>query len=152
MGLTELTQRERLKLTTLEYSIESEGHFLSEPIVELFARDADGNRRTIEVEGFYPFFYITEEEYQEHEQDIFTESTIRSVTAREFVTSKDNIYNDSLTETELAPRTTLEGKQLVKIETVTPSHVKDIRESGIFSETWEADVFFTNRFLIESGI
>jgi DNA polymerase I len=150
MGLTELTQRENLKLTTLEYSIESEGHFLSEPIVELFARDADGNRRMIEVEGFYPFFYITEDEYQEHESDIFTESMVRSVTAQEFVTSKDNIYNDSLEETDLPPRTTLEGENLVRIETVVPSNVSDMRD--YFDRTWEADVFFTNRFLIESGI
>ena len=152
MSLTELTQRERLKLTTLEYSIESEGHFLSEPIVELFARDEDGNRRMIEVEGFYPFFYITEDEYQENESDLFTESMVRSITAREFVTSAENIENAALTETDLAPRTTLEGTKLVKVETVVPSHVSDLRDMGIFEQTWEADVFFANRFLIESGI
>jgi len=152
MSLTELTQRETLKLTTLEYSIEEDGSFLSEPIIELFCRDSEGNRRRIEVEGFYPSLYITEDEYQEHEHDIFNESTIRSVTAQEFVTSEENINNSALTETDLAPRTTLQGEPLVKIETVVPSHVSDLKDSGIFDETWEADVFFTNRFLIDSGI
>jgi len=152
MGLKKLTQRETLKLTTLEYNVESDGNFLSEPIIQLFCRDSDGNRRTVEVEGFYPSFYVTEDEYQEHEHDIFNESTIRSVTARESVTSADNINNAALTETDLAPRETLGGEPLVKIETVVPSHVSDLKDANIFDETWEADVFFTNRFLIDSGI
>jgi DNA polymerase elongation subunit (family B) len=150
MNLTDLDHRESLKLMTLEYSIEEEGNFVSEPIVHCYCRDADGNRREVAVEGFYPFFYITEDEYQKHEHDIFTDSSVREVVAREFATSKDNIYNDSLRELDIAPRTTLDGQNLVKIVTVSPSDVGELRD--FFDETWEADVFFTNRFLIESGI
>lgn len=152
MNLTDVAQRENLKLTTLEYRIEEDGHFLSEPIIQLFARDAQGNRRMIEVEGFYPSFYITEDEYQDNEHDIFNESMIRSVTAQEFVTSENNIHNAALNETDLAPKTTLDARNLVKIETVKPGHVADMKDMGIFDETFEADVFFTNRFLIDSGI
>jgi DNA polymerase I len=152
MGLTDFVEREPLKVTTLEYTVEEEGSFLSEPIVELFCRDNDGNRRVIEVEGFYPFFFVTEDEYRSNENDIFTESMIRSVTARSGITSDRNRRNSALTETQHPPRKTLDGTNLVKIETVVPSHVADLKESGVFDETYEADVFFTNRFLIETGI
>jgi len=152
MGLTDFVEREELKLMTLEYSIEDEGSFLSEPIVELFCRDADGNKRVVEVEGFYPSFYITEDEYQEKEDDIFSESMIRSVVARAGVTSIENEQNVALEEVDESPRETLEGEPLVKIYTVVPSHAAELKDSGVFEETWEADIFFTNRFLIDSGI
>jgi len=152
MTLSELTFREPLKLTTLEYSVEDEGSFLSEPIIELFCRDADGRKRVVEVEGFYPSFFISEEEYKTHEHDIFNESTIRFVTARAGVTSDENKHNAALKETDDAPRETLSDERLVKIETVTPGHVGDLKKANIFDKTWEADVFFTNRFLIDSGI
>jgi len=151
MGLTDFTSREHLKLTTIEYTIEEDGNFVAEPIVELFCRDANGNRRLIEVEGFYPSFFVSEDEYKQHEKDLFTDSRVRSIIVRESVTSDENINNADLTEEKLAPRTTLNGDRLVKIETVKPSHVGELRDDT-FDETWEADVFFTNRFLIESGI
>ena len=135
---------------TLEYDIESDGHWLDEPIVQLFCRDSDGNRRRVDVEGFYPFFYISEEELKEHEDTIFSESMIRSVEARTESVSVDNRHNDAFKAASTAPRETLHGEPLVKITTVKPNHVSDLRD--YFDETWEADIFFTNRFLIESEI
>jgi len=148
MKLTDST--ERLALMTLEYDIESDGHWLDEPVVQLFCRDAEGNRRRVDVEGFYPFFYITEDELAKHEGDIFSESMIRTVEARADAVSLDNRHNDAFEPTVEPPRETLHGEPLARITTVKPGHVSDLRD--YFDRTWEADVFFTNRFLIESGI
>jgi len=150
--LTELSEREKLKVMALEYDIESEGNFMSEPIITLFCRDKDGKRREIEVEGFYPSFYITEKSYIENEHNIFRESMIRSVDARTGLTSKENSNNAGLNEVLDAPRKTLNGTELVRVNTVLPQHVKKLKESDFFDKTWEADVFFTNRFLVDSGI
>lgn len=152
MELTELSEREPLKLMTLEYDIESDGNFLSEPIVQLFCRDADGARRTIEVEGFYPSFYISEQDYIDNEHDLFNEIMVREIVAREGITSDNNVNNAALREQREPPRKTLKGRNLVRVYTVLPEHVKKLKQSGIFEETWEADVFFTNRFLVDSGI
>ena len=152
MVLTDLSEREKLKVMSLEYNIESEGNFMAEPIVQLFCRDKDGNRRQIEVEGFYPSFYISEKSFIENEHNIFRESMIRSVTARTGLTSDANKNNAGLNEVLEAPRKTLHGQELVKINAVLPEHVSKLKESGYFDKTWEADVFFTNRFLVDSGI
>jgi DNA polymerase elongation subunit (family B) len=153
MGLTDIgdyANRERLKLITLEYSIESDGHFLDEPIVELFCRDNDGNRRFIEVEGFYPSFFVTEEEYLEKQTDIHNESMIRYVEAREEILSDEALMNGTTRPQDGSVARTLDDRKLVRIVTIKPSQVKKMRK--FFDEHWEADVFFTNRFLVDSGI
>ncbi len=154
MGLKEIADsvnsRENLKLITLEYSIESDGHFIDEPIVELFCRDAAGNRRFIEVEGFYPGFYITEEEYLDNQKNLHNESMVRSIDVREEILDEEASINGTTNPVSEVPSKTLNGRRLVKVNTVKPSQVKKLRE--FFDEHWEADVFFTNRFLVDSGI
>jgi DNA polymerase elongation subunit (family B) len=151
MGLTDIANaRERLKLITLEYSIESDGHFLDEPIVELFCRDERGNRRMIEVEGFYPFFYITESEFTEKQDTLLQESMIRSIDVRADILDKQTKMNGSVEPADSAPRSRLDGTNLVRITTVKPSQVSKLRD--FFDWTGEADVFFTNRFLVATGI
>ena len=149
--LTEMSDdREQLKLMTLEYHVEEDGNFLAEPVLTLFCRDESGNKRVVEVENFYPSFFISEREYIANEHTIFQERMVRSVTARTGLTSDDNVNNAALQETLDAPRETLHGQELVKIETVKPKHVAQLRD--YFKQTWEADVLFTNRFLIDSQI
>jgi hypothetical protein len=48
--------REHLAVMSVGYITESEGHRHDEPIIQLYCRDDDGERRYIEVEGFYPYF------------------------------------------------------------------------------------------------
>lgn len=151
MGLTDISEsRERLKLITLEYSIEDTGNFIDEPVIELFCRNEYGTRRLIKVEGFYPFFYVTEDEFLEHQSDILNETMVRSVEVRDSILDKETRLNGSVEPVDDAPRETLDDRKLVKITTVKPSQVKKLRD--FFDEHWEADVFFTNRFLVESGI
>ena len=142
--------REKLKVMTMEYTIERDGHRIPEPIVQLFCRDRHGERRYIEVEGFYPFFYISEAEFHEKQDDLLNEGAIRSIEAREILVNKENSMNTTIENVDEPSATTLHGDNLVKVYTVEPKHVNELRD--FFDETWEADVFFTNRFLIETGI
>jgi DNA polymerase elongation subunit (family B) len=151
MTLTDITNdRERLKLITLEYSIESDGNFIDEPIIELFCRNEHGERRFIEVEGFYPFFYVTEDEFVEKQDDILQESMIRSIEARDDILDERTRMNGSVEPVDAAPRERLDGTKLVRITTVKPSQVSKLRD--FFEWHGEADVFFTNRFLVATGI
>jgi DNA polymerase I len=143
-------EREKLKLITLEYSIESEGNFVDEPIVELFCRDSAGTRRRIDVEGFYPSFYITEDEFTERSDDLLTDHQIRHIEVREAILSEEMALNGAIEPVGSAPRERLDGTKCVRIYAVKPSQVAKLRDT--FDWHGEADVFFTNRFLIDSGI
>ncbi|AGM11379.1 DNA polymerase elongation subunit (family B) [Halogranum tailed virus 1] len=150
-GLTSFSsERETLKVMTMEYTVERDGHRIPEPIVQLFCRDAEGNRRYVEVEGFYPYFYISEREFRDKQDDLLNEGAIRSMEARSVLVKDEHSMNTTITEVDEAPATTLQGRNLVKIETVEPKHVSELRD--FFDESWEGDVFFTNRFLISTGI
>lgn len=152
MGLTNYTDtgRENLKLMTLEYTNISEGNFVDEPVVELFCRNADGERRRINVHDYYPHFYISEEEFASKKDDILKERCVRYVEVDERLVSEQEALNGSIRAVEEPPRTTLDDTDLVRVYTVTPGDVGDFREQ--FDNHWEADVFFTNRFLIDSDI
>jgi len=150
-GLTSFSsERERLKVMTMEYTMEEDGHRVPEPIVQLFCRDAEGNRRYVEVEGFHPYFYISEDEFRANQDDLLNEGAIRSIETREKLVKDEHSMNVTIETSDEPPARTLQGQRLVKIYTVNPKHVKDLRD--FFDKTWEADVFFTNRFLITTGI
>lgn len=125
--LTEFAN-ETLRVEVVDYHVES-GYDADEPIITLYCRDQKKNRRTVEVEGFYPFFYMTEDEYEDRKNEVESDYRVR------------------YTEKE---KTDLHGEPLVKVVTVVPSDVPELRKS--FNDHFEADVFFTNRFLITTGI
>ena len=103
-----------------------------DPIIHLWVRDEDDNRVWIEVEGHYPSFYI--------HKNAFSKRTIN----HQWVRDVDKGH------------TSIHGDPLVKVECNLPKHVggsqdkKGLRE--YFEQTWEADVFYTSRFLIDTGI
>jgi DNA polymerase I len=142
--------RENLKLCTLEYSNISSGNFREEPVIELFCRDANGNSRQISVHDFYPSFFITEDEFLEQKEDLLNESMVRHIEADKDILSDTDELNRAIQPRDGPPRQTLDNQKLVKIVTVIPGDVSELRE--VFEETWEADIFFTDRFLIDSEI
>jgi DNA polymerase I len=125
--ITEPTDTETLHLMQAEY----EEHY-GEPIVHLWCRTKDGERRWVEVKGHRPSFYI--------HKDAFTQRIIN----HQWVAGADDGYKS------------IHGDSLVKIQTKLPWHVggkknkKGLRE--YFDQSWEADVFYTSRFLIDTGI
>jgi len=119
---------ETLHLFQIEYE-ESYG----DVIVHLWCRTQDGERRHVEVEGHNPSFYIRADSFNRR------------------------IKNHDWVEGASGGWTTIHGEPLVNVEARLPKHVgggrdidKGLRE--YFDETWEADVFFTSRFLIDTGI
>jgi DNA polymerase I len=154
MSFTEIASsqegRESLKVMTLEYTNVSEGNFVEEPVVELFCRNADGERRRINVHDYYPHFYIDESEFIEYKDVLLQEQKIRSIEVDERILSESDMMNAAIDPVDSPPRTTLDGTDLVRIYTVVPGDVSDLREG--FDNHYEADVFFTNRFLVDSNI
>jgi DNA polymerase I len=118
---------EQLHVMQVEYEEQ-----YGEPIIHLWCRDRNGERRWIEVEGHRPSFYI--------HRDTFSKRIVN----HDWVQSVTDGYQS------------IHGKPLVRVETRLPWHVggkqekKGLRE--YFDQTWEADVFFTSRFLIDTGI
>ena len=98
------------------------------PLVHIFARDTERNLHHVEVFGHYPSLYIRADEY--HEQ----------------------VANNPLIERVENGYTSLHGKDLCKIYTKLPSHIYELKDSGLFTETWEADVSYETRFLIDTGL
>jgi DNA polymerase I len=169
MNLAE-QQTEKLKVIDAEYSVES-GHKVPQPVVHLFCRDGDRNYRQIDVEGFRPYFMMAYDEFVERTSDVVNDRHVLAVegdfSAVEWDEdgnltrgSSDDPESVAETLTETANGTTvyhesgtfdaLDGTKLVKVFTVEPGHVGKIRDH--WEQTWEADVPFTRRFLISSGI
>lgn len=103
-----------------------------DPIIHLWCRTQDGESKHVEVEGHRPSFYIAKDAYS------------KRVKNHDWVTSVDGGYQS------------IHGEDLVRVECKLPEHIggkngsKGLRE--YFDETWEADVFYSNRFLIDTGI
>lgn len=161
MGIRKLAESnsdsvEPLKLMTAEYTVEESGHLRDEPIMHLLCRRPDGSRRHIEVEGFYPYFYISADEFEEKKKEIVNEGRIRWVEVSESVMEDDRDlqFLDHIHASD-DPVNTLGGDSLVKIVCGTPDHMNSSKGDslvGYFDTTWEADVFYVPRFLISTGI
>lgn len=95
-------------------------------VVHLFGRDAQQQRHHVIVHGHKPSFFIHEDEYTHR-----TENHPAVVGAE-------------------AGYESIRGEPLVKIYTRQPSDVPEVRKA--YERTWEADVWFDNRFLIDTGI
>jgi DNA polymerase I len=94
-----------------------------EPWIHVFGRDENKRLRRIDVFGFEPYFYVREDEKVEDE------GRIKRI---------ENGYKG------------IDGANLKKIIVKRPSDVRDLR--GRFSKSYEADILFTQRFLIDVEI
>ena len=94
------------------------------PIIYLLCRDENRKRRMIKVTGFEPYFYVpAEAEVPDHPAIVRVEET---------------------------EKTTITGKKLKKIVVRVPKDVRSVRT--FFDESFEADILFGDRFLIDMGI
>jgi len=91
-------------------------------VIYLFRRDAQGEKHIDQIEGFYPYFYVD---------------------------ADAPIPNDPrITKVQPYPLTTLNGKKVVKIYTHSPYNISELRE--LFQRTYEADVLFNLRYMIDN--
>lgn len=158
---------ESLKVADAEYSVVSEGHQIPQPIVHLFCRDKNREKRQIDVEGFRPYFMMAYDEFVERTTDVINDRHVVAIET-DLSTYSDDAGDDvefddvDAVETFLnetgscavyhRPETfdALDETKLVKVYTVEPEHVGKIRDH--WDRTWEADIPFERRFLISSGI
>lgn len=117
-------------LTAIEYIFDDWG----KPEIVLFARSPENSaeRYEIHVEGFRPYFYAPYTEVFGQEDFLLEQEAITEIE-----------YED----TKQAFKT---GDNLARIYTRQPSGVRQARD--LFEKTYGADIAFTNRFLIDSGI
>lgn len=176
MDITEeITDRERLVVLDAEYDVESEGHRIDTPVVHLFCRNEDGQRRDIQVEGFRPYFLIDADEFRETYSDVLHDRRVLGVEldcSTGDWSDCDYIGNDTDNEDRIAdelsaigdatvyhtddPTTDLHENDLVRIIVRTPGGVGgNSGKNGLrdhFESDHEADIPFVRRFLISTEI
>ena len=116
--------------------------------VVLISRDVYGNR-VIHLIPFEPYFYIRERDYQLFERYVLSDPSL----------------SDLVKRVEPVPVLSDDGERVLKVVVYKPRHVKRIRDrlsrirlnhydspyrTGL--ETYEADILFPLRFLIDSGV
>ena len=112
-----------LRVMSLEYTEEN-----GSTVVHLFTRDSDGSERHLEIVGHYPSFYV---------EDV-SDGRERRLSNDNRVVRVSDGYGS------------IEGKDLLKVEVNVPENVSELKEH--FDKTWEADVFYENRFAIDTEI
>ncbi|UWG50118.1 DNA polymerase PolB3 [Halalkaliarchaeum sp. AArc-CO] len=121
-----------LLVTQIDYTVERNGRE-EYPVVHVFGRTEDNEAEHVRVLGIEPYFYVPTADLEED----LTESYDVVVTTRE-------------TDREGEPFESIRGEKLTKVITRTPRDVGNIRDD--FETTFEADILFPNRFLIDNGI
>lgn len=116
-----------LKVFSVEYTDGQNG-----TTIHLFGRTENGERHHIEVGGHDPSFFIREEAHS-HRVD------------NHYAVKRTEKYDDSGDRYK-----TLHGEPLVRVYTTQSSSVGEMRD--LFDETWEADVFYDTRWLIDNEI
>ncbi len=112
-----------LSLVNTDYTVQR-----GVPAIYIFARDAQGNLQKMKVVNFQPYFYIPRSE----------------------AALVETIGDLTLTK-EFARGITRHGiVDAVKVEAPLPRDVGRLR--GRFSQTFEADILFPQRFLVDKGI
>ncbi|OFV67703.1 MAG: DNA polymerase elongation subunit (family b) [Candidatus Syntrophoarchaeum caldarius] len=110
-------------ITQIGYSLDEEGY----PLINLYCRDRTGEFRQIDVTGFQPYFYIAAS--PEEISELIEDPRVVDIVEDDYRTINDiKVY---------------------KVITKKPSDVKELREGY---KHFEADILFTTRFLIDTGI
>lgn len=113
-------------------NVEQNQSYDGELTIHLYGRTGENPNRCVEVtvHGFRPYFYAPEEQVEEEENFI--------------------LGTDSVVEVQYGDYQALGGTPLARVYTPTPQDVHEAKH--LFDETWEADVPFTDRFRIDSGM
>jgi DNA polymerase I len=113
---------------------ESQPYDSTETRLHLYGRDVENplQRREVVVTGFRPYFYVRAEEAKADEDWLLGQDCISVI---DYGADEQPFGGD---------------EELAKVYVPYPQDARDARE--LFDRTWNADVPFTNRFLIDTGI
>ena len=137
----ESTGTVEMMITQIDYAVEGYGSD-EYPVVHVFGRrsvenvDGDGERDIVEhvrVLGVEPYFYVPTADLD-----------------RDPVEEYDVVIGTREEGPDGEPYESIRGEPLTRIVTRTPRDVGNIRDD--FETTFEADILFPNRFLIDNGI
>lgn len=129
--------RATLYVTECYYSITEQGAQGKRPLIHLCGQQPDGEYRHVTVDGFRPYFFISNAEYEERKHDLQSEINKSSSQIIDVEHGHQGIETGDIVD-------------LVKITCCVPTDVRDTRDD--FNRTWEADVLFSDRFLMDMGI
>lgn len=165
---------EELLVTNISYVVEEEGHVVNTPVLYLRGRRADGSTRTVEVEGFRPYFGIHQDDAIERIQSLCNDQRILGIEINcapvlwadalhldEPEQYRPQAIADHLTEQLGAdiyhtptPFQTIHDDPLALVYTRVPGDVGG--EGGMRGDldcvTFEADIPFERRFAISTEI
>ena len=130
-----------LMITQIDYAVEGYGSD-EYPVVHVFGRrpaeNVDGDvdddvREHVRVLGVEPYFYVPTADLD-----------------RDPVEAYDVVIGTREEDAEGEPYESIRGEPLTRIVTRTPRDVGNIRDD--FATSFEADILFPNRFLIDNGL
>ena len=132
----ESTGTVEMMITQVDYTVEGSGSD-EYPVIHVFGRTpaADGNDEAehVRVLGVEPYFYVPTEALDFDPVEEF-----------------DAVIGVSETDTEGERYESIRGQQVTRIVTRTPRDVGQLRDE--FGDTYEADILFPDRFLVDNGI
>lgn len=159
--------------TQASYEVRESGYSKATPVVTLEGRDSDGGLVSFDVEGFRPYFGIPLTEFQSDPAGVCNDRRVLTIRCD----CSPELWRDSLNagvpsdavgediaehlsdkyqcdvEHDLCSPTNITDDNVAEIYVRKPGHVAG--SSGmrdLFEETYEADIPFTRRFLIDTEI
>ena len=119
---------------------------MGDPVIVLFARDTDTGRATqIGVKNFIPYFYAPSDEVNRPDGDIDTCDTIDD---SDIIAMCDYDIEDIKQSSE--NYLSCFGDSITRVEVSSPDQVPYVR--SLYSKTFDADILFDMRYLIDKGI
>ncbi|WP_284011954.1 DNA-directed DNA polymerase [Halobaculum litoreum] len=122
-----------LMVTAVDYTVEGTGAE-EYPVVHVFGRTADNEPEHVRVLGIEPYFYVPTADVEE----------------RSLVDEYDVILDTREENPDGERFESIRGTPVTKVVARTPRDVGQIRDD--FERTYEADILFPNRFLIDYGV
>jgi len=121
-----------LAVAQVDYTVEGRGDD-EYPVVHVFGRTPDGDREHVRVLEFEPYFYTPTAALDEDPTEAY-----------------DAVLDAREAGPDGEPFESIRGERLTKIVARTPRDVGSIRDD--FATTYEADILFPNRFLIDKDL
>ncbi len=125
-----------LMVTAVDYTVEGRGSD-EYPVVHVFGRTTDDEREHVRVVGVEPYFYVPTADVAD--RDLVSEYDV-------ILDTREHPHG----EPENDRFKSIRGEPVTKITTRTPRDVGQVRDE--FATTYEADILFPNRFLIDHGV
>ncbi|WP_435063080.1 DNA-directed DNA polymerase [Halobaculum sp. EA56] len=120
-------------VTAVDYTVEGTG-VEEYPVVHVFGRRADNTAEHVRVLGIEPYFYVPTADIED----------------RNLVEEYDVVLDTREEDPDGERFESIRGEPVTKVVARTPRDVGQIRDD--FERTYEADILFPNRFLIDYGV